>query len=113
MPVHTSEASPARRPADRLARALAASALVAAVLALAVPVSGQSPAAIGAPAALSESHLLTTSVRMSPPASADQGQVSLFFGFLEYDWDPRAPGGAPGFDPWPKQDVSAETSPRS
>jgi hypothetical protein len=23
--------------------------------------------------------------------------VPLFFGFLEYDWDPDAPGGVPGF----------------
>ena len=39
---------------------------------------------------------------------------SFAFGFLEFDWDPNAPGGVPGFDPWPKHDLSvAETSPRS
>jgi hypothetical protein len=25
----------------------------------------------------------------------------LFFGFVEFDWDPDAPGGVPGFDSWP------------
>lgn len=24
----------------------------------------------------------------------------LGFGFVEFDWDPDAPGGVPGFDPW-------------
>ena len=23
------------------------------------------------------------------------------FGYLEFDWDPSAPGGVPGFDKWP------------
>jgi hypothetical protein len=51
---------------------------------------------------------------MSRPASADHGRVPLFFGFLEYDWDPDAPGGVPGFDSWPKHDLSvAETNSRS
>jgi hypothetical protein len=27
--------------------------------------------------------------------------VKLFFGFVEFDWDPDAPGGVPGFDSWP------------
>ena len=26
-------------------------------------------------------------------------RVPLFFGYLEFDWDPDAPGGVPGFDP--------------
>ena len=40
--------------------------------------------------------------------------AEVFFGFLEYDWDPDAPGGVPGFDSWPKHDLSvAETNPRS
>jgi len=51
--------------------------------------------------------------RTSRPASADYGRVPLFFGFLEYDWDPNARGGVPGFDSWPKHDLSvADTSPR-
>ena len=117
MYVHTPEAVAARRPADRLAGSLAAVALAAAVIVLALPVlsPGQSPGAVGASvAALSDSHAVTTPARMSGPASAEHGRVPLFFGFLEYDWDPDAPGGVPGFDPWPKHDPSvAETSPRN
>ena len=116
MHVHSPQAT-TRCPADRLAGPLAAVALAAAVLALALPVSssGQSPGAVGASAAaLSDSHVVPTPARMSRPASADHGRVPLFFGFLEYDWDPDAPGGVPGFDPWPKYDLSAgETSSRS
>jgi len=38
---------------------------------------------------------------------------SFAFGFLEFDWDPNAPGGVPGFDSWPKHDLRvAEVSPR-
>jgi hypothetical protein len=29
---------------------------------------------------------------------------SFAFGFLEFDWDPYAPGGVPGFDAWPRHD---------
>jgi hypothetical protein len=43
----------------------------------------------------------------SPPnahasTSFERGHGSRFFGFLEFDWDPDAPGGVPGFDPWPR-----------
>jgi len=31
-------------------------------------------------------------------ASATGGERSFAFGYLEYDWDPNAPGGVPGFD---------------
>jgi hypothetical protein len=32
----------------------------------------------------------------------DSGEVWPFaFGYLEFDWDPAAPGGVPGFDSWP------------
>jgi hypothetical protein len=27
--------------------------------------------------------------------------LKLFFGFVEFDWDPDASGGVPGFDSWP------------
>ena len=37
---------------------------------------------------------------------------SFAFGFLEFDWDPNAPGGVPGFDSLAKHDVRvAEASP--
>jgi hypothetical protein len=117
MYVYTPEAVAARRPADRLVGPLAAVALAAAVIVLVLPVSssGQSPDAVNASAAvLSVPHAVTTPARVSRPASADHGRVPLFFGFLEFDWDPDAPGGVPGFDPWPKYDLSvAEPSPRN
>ena len=117
MYVHTPETVAGRRRADRLGGPLAAVALAAAVIALVLPVSspGRNPGAVGASAAaLSDSHAVTTPARMSRPAPADHGRLPLFFGFLEYDWDPDAPGGVPGFDPWPKHDLSvAETSPRN
>jgi hypothetical protein len=34
-------------------------------------------------------------------AGGDHGSA-FFFGFLEFDWDPNAPGGVPGFGPLPK-----------
>ena len=113
MSVVTPEVPAARRAADRLAGPLAAVALAAAVIALALPVSDRSPGAVGASAAaFSDSKAVTTPARVSRPASADHGRVPLFFGFLEYDWDPDAPGGVPGFDSWPKHDQSvAETRP--
>ena len=117
MYVHTPEATAVRRRADRLVGPLAALALSAAAIALALPVpsSGRSPGAVGASAAvLSDSQAVTTRARMSRPASADHGRVPLFFGFLEYDWDPDAPGGVSGFDSWPKHDLRvAEPNPRS
>jgi len=33
------------------------------------------------------------------PASASR--TALFFGYVEFDADPDAPGGVPGFGPWP------------
>jgi hypothetical protein len=33
-----------------------------------------------------------------PAVSATGGQRSFAFGYLEFDWDPNAPGGVPGFD---------------
>ena len=51
---------------------------------------------------------VATAVRAADP------RPSFAFGFLEFDWDPNAPGGVPGFDSWPKHDSpAAETSPRS
>jgi hypothetical protein len=32
-------------------------------------------------------------------------QPSFAFGFLEFDWDPNAPGGVPGFDSWPSREL--------
>ena len=51
-------------------------------------------------------------VAAAPRAAATR--PSFAFGFLEFDWDPNAPGGVPGFDPWPAHDSRvAEASPRN
>ena len=106
MYLHTPETTP-RRPIDRLARALVALALAGAAIALVLPVSssGRSTGGVGAAAAvLSDSGTVAMPARMARPASPDDGRIRQFFGFLEYDWDPDAPDGVPGFDPWPKHD---------
>jgi hypothetical protein len=82
--------------------------LAAAVIALALPVSsrGQNAGVVDASAtALSDSHAVTTPAHLSRSASADHRRVPLVFGFLEFDWDPDAPGGVPGFDSWATQDL--------
>jgi hypothetical protein len=43
------------------------------------------------------------SVRVAAAAAAADTQASFAFGFLEFDWDPDAPGGVPGFDSWPNR----------
>jgi hypothetical protein len=40
-------------------------------------------------------------VALPGPATA-LAQKSFAFGYLEFDWDPNAPGGVPGFDSWPR-----------
>jgi hypothetical protein len=81
-------------------RVIATVALIVALLALAFPAAspgvrfGGATAASVPPAA----HQLSSS---DAPASFERGRAPAFFGFLEFDWDPDAPGGVPGFDPWP------------
>ena len=42
----------------------------------------------------------TLAVPLSVPR--DSGEAWPFaFGYLEFDWDPAAPEGVPGFDSWP------------
>jgi len=55
------------------------------VVAAAAPDTG--PPALGAP------------IYSMPADSGDPGAFA--FGYVEFDWDPRAPGGVPGFDSWP------------
>ena len=53
-------------------------------------------------------------VPVATAASAAATRPSFAFGYLEFDWDPNAPGGVPGFDPWPTHDSRvAEASPRN
>ena len=40
--------------------------------------------------------VLQVTVPVSPA-----GQGPSAFGYLEFDWDPHAPGGVPGFGSWP------------
>ena len=39
-------------------------------------------------------------IAASAPATVVE-RKSFAFGYLEFDWDPNAPGGMPGFDSWP------------
>ena len=41
-----------------------------------------------------------TPIAATVPQTA--GRTPSAFGYLEFDWDPNAPGGVPGFDSWPK-----------
>jgi hypothetical protein len=54
--------------------------------------------------------IIGASAPQAAPASVTQ--PSFAFGFLEFDGDPKAPGGVPGFDSLPKHDLRvAEVSP--
>ena len=125
MYLHTSEAKDARRPADPLAGWLLPSTfLIGGLLAAALIAS-----AVGMPQRGSIGETLapelpsigmiigasaSKSIQIAATAPASITRPSFAFGFLEYDWDPHAPGGVPGFDSWPTHDLSlAETSPRS
>jgi hypothetical protein len=67
---------------------------IALALFLALPLSGQRTGAL----------LAAATVSSTPPAGAGATAtlrhegVPLFFGFLEFDWEP---GRIPGFGPWP------------
>ena len=124
MYVHSPEAKDARRPADPLASWLLPSTfLIGGLLAAALIAS-----AVGMPQRGSIGETLapelpsigmiigasaSQSMQIAAPAPASITRPSFAFGFLEYDWDPHAPGGVPGFDSWPKQDLSAQTSLRN
>jgi hypothetical protein len=76
---------------------------VAGLLALVVPVawSDQHAETIVASTAVPILPFAPPPIDTPRSPSSDQGHGSRFFGFLEFDWDPDAPGGVPGFDPWP------------
>jgi hypothetical protein len=97
MPAKTTDFMTTRPSSDRIARAIAIMGIAAAVLALIVPVSFSDP----------RTGTVTAAARAQATAVpngklADGERVPRFFGFLEFDWDPDAPGGVPGFDPWPR-----------
>lgn len=60
----------------------------------AAPEHPTTPMTIGAPAPE------VLRIEATAPATAD-GRKSFAFGYLEFDWDPDAPGGVPGFDSRP------------
>jgi hypothetical protein len=94
-----------RRPADPARRILfAVVTLCAAVLALVLPGawSDQGTGTVVASAAAPSVPNSASAPVDMPRSSSDRGHSSRFFGFLEFDWDPDAPGGVPGFDPWPR-----------
>jgi hypothetical protein len=43
--------------------------------------------------------------RVVAPPPETLGRTPSAFGFLEYDWDPNAPGGVPGFSSSPKHEL--------
>lgn len=86
-----------RHSSDRIARVIAIMAIAAAVLALIVPVSFSGPRTSTVNAV---ARAQAAAVPNGKPTDGER--VPWFFGFLEFDWDPNAPGGVPGFDPWPQ-----------
>ena len=117
MYLHTPEAKDARRPADPLAGwllpstlligGLLAAALIASAVGMPQPGSigetlGPELPSIGMIIGASASQ----SMQIAAAGPASTAPPSFSFGFLEFDWNPNAPGGVPGFDTWPKQDLS-------
>lgn len=101
-------APPHRSSVRRALLATVALSNVALALSVAAPLSGEHTGAVFAAA----------TVAPAPPAGgATAGAlrhegVPLFFGFLEFDWDPSAPDGIPGFGPLagsPSQFALADT----
>lgn len=86
-----------RPSSDRFARVIAMMGIAAAVLALIVPVSFSGPRTGTVTAAARAQATAVPNGKLT-----DGERVPRFFGFLEFDWDPDAPGGVPGFDPWPR-----------
>jgi|EndMetStandDraft_4_1072995.scaffolds.fasta_scaffold939314_1 hypothetical protein len=96
-----SNSVPADEPPGRRVRIVTIS-LMAAALALALSASWFGDPT-GAATVARESAPRYSTTRPNVPASSsfNRGRVPSFFGFLEFDWDPDAPEGVPGFDPWP------------
>jgi hypothetical protein len=99
MQTRQTDTTTSRRRADRTALALATLAIIAAVLALLFPQSLAAPRASAVHAAEATFAVAAPDDRRALPG---RERTKWFFGFLEFDWDPDAPGGVPGFDPWPQ-----------
>jgi len=110
MYAYTPEAKDARRahpiagwllPSTFLIGGLLAAALIAS--AVGMPQRGSIGETL-APELPSIGMIMGASASQSMQLAASTTRPSFAFGFLEFDWDPNAPGGVPGFDPWPKHD---------
>jgi len=106
VPTSAHKAAVTRRrgdPARRILLAVAALFAAAFTLILSGAWSDQATGTDVASAAVSSApHSATAPVDLPRSPSSDHRHGSRFFGFLEFDWDPDAPGGVPGFDPWPR-----------
>ena len=75
--------------------------IVLALAVLSIPYAVQSQRFASLPAATSPmAEALATVVPSAKNAGLIDPEIDQAFGFLVYDWDPRAPGGVPGFDQW-------------
>jgi hypothetical protein len=98
VPTSAPKAAATRHPRRIL---LAVAALCAAALTLAWSVQ-RTGSVVAADAVAPVAHPAPAPADARPSPPSDRGHGSRFFGFLEFDWDPDAPGGVPGFDPWPR-----------
>src|SRR5262245_5441661 len=78
-------------------------ALLAGPIAVVASLANQPPRnalAMTEATSLAEPNGVTPPVSYSVPSNI--GDIGHFaFGYVEFDWDPQAPGGVPGFDSWP------------
>lgn len=87
------------RQTSGVAGILATIALAFAILS--IPYTVQSQRFANLPDATSPmTEALATVVPSAKNAGLIDPEAGQAFGFLVYDWDPRAPGGVPGFDRW-------------
>jgi hypothetical protein len=98
MQTRTSASTNKSRSPDRRAGLIAIAALAAATLALLLPAS--LPSHHGSTVNAAAAQASTAPLPGTQPASRER--VPRFLGYVEFDWDPDAPGGVPGFDPWPQ-----------
>lgn len=89
------------RGASELARTAIATALIAATivtLAVASLIQSHERATAQSPVVIEPAPSFATAPSSVPLNSEEIGPFA--FGFLVFDWDPDAPGGVPGFEPW-------------
>lgn len=76
--------------------------IVAAVAALAITSLIHSHGSAGAQFLLPVPSSAPAALAVPRHVPADSGEVAPFaFGYVEFDWNPAAPGGVPGFSSWP------------